>query len=142
VKRRRRPPGSRNRAKIPARWTPIAGGPLRIGALRQDEANRAAPGTSNALTLRGPAPGGALDAPSPTVVAPAPRSLLSIDRALREVEATLGPLPPAADAPRPQEAAPPATGVVVTPRFLAAEMLGPLVALGSRFLELLVVFDA
>jgi hypothetical protein len=71
---------SRNRAKIPARWTPGAGGPLRIGAPRQDEANRAAPGTSNALTLWVPVPGGALNAPSPT--APAPRSPGSIDRVL------------------------------------------------------------
>jgi hypothetical protein len=46
------------------------------------------------------------------------------------------------DAPGPQEAALPATGVVATPHPLAAEMLGPLVAPGSRFLELLVVFDA
>jgi hypothetical protein len=61
---------------------------------------------------------------------------------LREVEATLGPLPPTADAPGPQEVAPPATGVVTTPRPLAAEMLGPLVAPGSRFLELLVLVDA
>jgi hypothetical protein len=61
---------------------------------------------------------------------------------LREVETTLGPLSPAADAPRPQKAAPPVTGVVGTPRPLAAEMLGPFVAPGSRFLELLVVFDA
>jgi hypothetical protein len=61
---------------------------------------------------------------------------------LREVEATLGPLPPAADVPGLQEAAPPTTGVVATPRRLAAEMLGPLVALGSRFLELLIVIDA
>jgi hypothetical protein len=83
--------------------------PLRIGALRQDEANRATPGTSNALTLRGPAPGGALDAPSPMAVASAPRSPGSIARALREVEVTLGPLPLAAEAPGPQEAAPPAT---------------------------------
>jgi hypothetical protein len=30
----------------------------------------------------------------------------------------------------------------MTPRRLAAEMLGPLIALGSRFLELLVVVDA
>jgi hypothetical protein len=34
------------------------------------------------------------------------------------------------------------TGVVATPRPLAAEMLGPLVAPGSRFLELLIVVDA
>jgi hypothetical protein len=34
------------------------------------------------------------------------------------------------------------TGVVTTPRPLAAEMLGPLIAPGSRFLELLVVIDA
>jgi hypothetical protein len=74
--------------------------------------------------------------------APAPRSPGSIDQALWEVEATLGPLPPVVDAPGPQEAAPPVTGMVATPRPLVAEMLGPLVALGSRFLELLIVFDA
>jgi hypothetical protein len=60
---------------------------------------------------------------------------------LREVEAALGPLLPAADGPGPQEAAPPATGVVATPRLLAAAMLGPLITSGSRFLELLVVVD-
>jgi hypothetical protein len=53
------------------------------------------------------------------------------------VEATLGPPPPAADLP-----APPANGVVATPRHLAAAMLGPLISPGSRFLELLVVVDA
>jgi hypothetical protein len=74
--------------------------------------------------------------------APAPRSPGSIDRVLREVEATLGPLPPAANPPGLQEAAPSATGVVATPRPLAAEMLGPLIAVGSHFLELLVVVDA
>jgi hypothetical protein len=72
----------------------------------------------------------------------APRSPRSIDRVLREVEATLGPLLPAADGPGPQESAPPATGVVTTPRPLAAEMLGPLIALGSRFLEFLIINDA
>jgi hypothetical protein len=82
----------------------------------QDEANRAAPGTSSALTLRGLAPRGALNAPSPVAAAPAPHSLGSIDQVFREVEATLGPLPPAADGPGPQEAAPLATGVVMTPR--------------------------
>jgi hypothetical protein len=61
---------------------------------------------------------------------------------LREVEATLGPLPPAADDPGPQEVAPPAIGVVATPRRLAAEMLGPLIASGSHFLELLIIVDA
>jgi hypothetical protein len=61
---------------------------------------------------------------------------------LREVEATLGPLPPAADNPGPQEAALPVTGVVATPRYLAAEMLGPLIAPGSHFLELFVAIDA
>jgi hypothetical protein len=66
----------------------------------------------------------------------------SIDRVLREVEATLGPLLSAADGPGPQEAAPLVIGVVATPCPLAAEMLGPLVAPGSRFLELLVVVDA
>jgi hypothetical protein len=60
---------------------------------------------------------------------------------LREVEAALGPLSPAADDPRPHEVAPPATGVVATPRPLAVEMLGPLIALGSHFLELLVAVD-
>jgi hypothetical protein len=33
-------------------------------------------------------------------------------------------------------------GVVATPRHLAAALLGPLIALGSRFLELLIVVDA
>jgi hypothetical protein len=61
---------------------------------------------------------------------------------LREVEAALGPLPPAADGPGPQEVAPPVTGVVATPRRLAVEMLGPLVALGSHFLELLIAINA
>jgi hypothetical protein len=60
---------------------------------------------------------------------------------LREVEAALGPLPLAVDGPEPQETAPPATGVVATPRPLAAAMLGPLIALGSCFLELLIVVD-
>jgi hypothetical protein len=120
---------------------PDAGGPLRIGAPRQGEANHAAPGASDALTLRGPAPGGALHAPSPVAAVPAPRSPGSIDQVLREVEAALGPLPLAADGLGPQEAAPPVTGVVATPRPLAAAMLGPLIALGSRFLELLIVVD-
>jgi hypothetical protein len=66
----------------------------------------------------------------------------SIDQVLREVEATLGPLPPPADGLGPEEAAPPVTGVVATPRRLAVEMLGPLVAPRSHFLELLVIIDA
>jgi hypothetical protein len=70
---------------------PGAGGPLRIGAPRQGEANRAALGTSGALTLRGPTRGGALNSPLPLAAAPAPRALGSIDRVLREVEAALGP---------------------------------------------------
>jgi hypothetical protein len=61
---------------------------------------------------------------------------------LWEVEAALGPLPPAADNLGPQEAASPVTGVVATPRRLAAEMLGPLLAPGSHFLELLIAVDA
>jgi hypothetical protein len=61
---------------------------------------------------------------------------------LREVEAALGPLPLVADAAGPQEVAPPATGVVATLHHLAAEMLGPLIAPGSRFLELLVIVEA
>jgi hypothetical protein len=74
--------------------------------------------------------------------APAPRSSGSIDRVLREVEATLGPLPPAADGPGQEKVAPPMIGVVATPRPLAAAMLGPLVTPGSRFLELLIIIDA
>jgi hypothetical protein len=58
MKRRGRPPGSRNKEKIPAQWTPGAGGPLHLGVLMRGEANRAASGTSSALTLRGPAPRG------------------------------------------------------------------------------------
>jgi hypothetical protein len=61
---------------------------------------------------------------------------------LREVEATLGPLPPAADGLGPQEVAPTATGVVATPCRLATEKQGPLIAPGSHFLELLVTVDA
>jgi hypothetical protein len=81
--------------------------------------------------------------PSPVAAATlAPRPTGSIDRALREVEAALGPLPPAADDPRPKEVVPPATRVVATPRRLAAEMLGPLIAPGSCFLELLIVVEA
>jgi hypothetical protein len=97
VKHRERPLGSKNKAKIPARWTPGAGAPLRISAPRQGEANHATPGASGALTLHGPAPGGALHAPSLVAVAPAPHSPESIDWVLREVEAGLGPLLPAAD---------------------------------------------
>jgi hypothetical protein len=74
--------------------------------------------------------------------APAPRASGSIDWVLREVEATMGPLPLAVDGLGPQEAALPVTGVVATPRRLAAEMMGPLVAPGSRFLDLLIVIDA
>jgi hypothetical protein len=45
------------------------------------------------LTLQGPAPGGALNVPSPMAAAPAPRSPGSIDQVLRDVEATLDPSP-------------------------------------------------
>jgi hypothetical protein len=96
-------------------------------------ANHAAPGASGALTLRGPAPGGTLNALSLVVATSAPRSPRSIDQVLWEVEAALGPLPPATDGPGPQKAALPVTGVVATPRPLAAAMLGPLIAPGSRF---------
>jgi hypothetical protein len=34
VKHRGRPPGSKNKAKVLARWMPGASGPLRIGAPR------------------------------------------------------------------------------------------------------------
>jgi hypothetical protein len=60
----------------------------------------------------------------------------SIDRALWEAEAILG---LATEAPVPPEVAPFMTGVVATPRRLAAEALGPLITPGSHFLELLVV---
>jgi hypothetical protein len=94
AKCRRRPPGNRNKPKVPALWTPGAGGPLRIGAPPHGAANHAALGTSIALTLRGPAPGGALNTPSPVAaVMLAPRPAGSIDWVLREVEAALGPLP-------------------------------------------------
>jgi hypothetical protein len=46
------------------------------------------------------------------------------------------------DDPGLQEVALPATGVVATPRRLEAEMLGPLIMPGSRFLELLIAVDA
>jgi hypothetical protein len=72
----------------------------------------------------------------------APHPAGSIDQALWEVEAALGLLPPATNDPGPQEVSPPVTGVVATPRRLAAEMLVPLIASGSRFLELLVVVEA
>jgi hypothetical protein len=93
AKRRGRPPGSGIKVKIPAWWAPGADGPLRIGAPRQDEANRAASGTSGALTLRGPALGGAQNSPSPLAAAPAPRAPGSVDRVLREVEAAPAPFP-------------------------------------------------
>jgi hypothetical protein len=115
---------------------PGAGGPLRIGAPRQGEASHATSGTSGTLTLRGLTHGGAPNLPSPLAVVPAPRASGSIDRALREVEAALGPPPAAADPP-----APPVNGVVATPRHLAAVLLGPLIAPGSRFLELIVVVE-
>jgi hypothetical protein len=121
AKRRGHPPSSGNKAKIPAQWMPGAGGPLCIGALRQDKASRAASGASGALTIRGHVPGGALNSPSPLAAAPAPRALVSVDRELWEAEAAPGPPPPAAD-----PSAPPANGVVATPRHLAAAMLGPL----------------
>jgi hypothetical protein len=60
---------------------------------------------------------------------------------LREAEAALSPLPLLAAAPGLKEVAPPVNGVVTTPRRRAAELLGPLIALGSHFLELLVIFD-
>jgi hypothetical protein len=116
AKHRRRPPGSRNKEKVPARWAPDADGPLHLGAPMRGTANHAAPGTSSALTLWGPAPGGALNAPSPLVAAPAPRTPGSIDRVLREVDAALGPSPPLADGSGLQEVALPANGVVATPR--------------------------
>jgi hypothetical protein len=124
AKRRGCTPGSRNRPKVPTNGAPGAGGPLRIAALAQGAENRTAPGTYRDLTLRGPAPVGALVAPSPLVAAmPAPRPIGSIDRALREAGAILGPFPPVEDASVMLEAAPFATGVVATPRRLAAAAL-------------------
>jgi hypothetical protein len=71
----------------------------------------------------------------------APRSTGSNDWALWEAEAALGPLPPVADAPVPQEVAPFTTGAVAIPRRLVVAALGPLIAPGSQFLELLVVVE-
>jgi hypothetical protein len=68
-----------------------------------------------------------------------PRSAGSIDRALQEAEAILGPLLPAAEASVPPEVALFVTGVVVTSRRLEATALGPLITPGSHFLELLVI---
>jgi hypothetical protein len=68
----------------------------------------------------------------------APRSAGSIDRALQAAEAALGPVPPVAEDLVPPEVAPFVTGVVATPRRLAMAALGPLIAPGSRFLELLI----
>jgi hypothetical protein len=58
---------------------------------------------------------------------------------LQEAEAVLGPLPPTAEDPVPPEGAHFVTGMVANPRCLAAAALGPLVAPGSHFLELLIV---
>jgi hypothetical protein len=44
TKHRGCPPGSRNKAKVPAWCTPGVGGPLRIEAPMQGEANRAPQG--------------------------------------------------------------------------------------------------
>jgi hypothetical protein len=71
----------------------------------------------------------------------APRPVGSIDRAIRKVEAILGPFPPAVEAPVPPEVAPFVTGVVATPHSLAAAALGPNIALGSHFLELLIIIQ-
>jgi hypothetical protein len=71
----------------------------------------------------------------------APCSAGSIDRVLWEAEAALGPLPPVANAPVPPEVAPFVTGAVATPHCLAAVALGPLIAPGSQFLELLLIVE-
>jgi hypothetical protein len=71
----------------------------------------------------------------------APRSVGSIDRALREAEAILGPFPLATEASVPPKVAPFMTGMVATPCRLVAVALGPLIAPGSHFLELLVVIQ-
>jgi hypothetical protein len=66
----RTPPGQLEQNKSSRHvWTSGARGPLRIGAPTRGAANRVALGTSSAVTLRGPAPGGALNAPSPVAVA-------------------------------------------------------------------------
>jgi hypothetical protein len=132
--------GSRDKPKVPAVEVPRARGPLRIGAPVLGIENHAALRASSALILQDPAPGGALAALSPLVAAMlAPPYAGSIDRALREAEAILGPFPPATEAPVPPEVAPFMTGMVATPRRLATVALGPLITLGSHFLELLVV---
>jgi hypothetical protein len=70
---------------------------------------------------------------------PAPGSTGSIDQVLWEAGAILGPLLLVADTPVPPEAAPFATGMVATPRRLAAVAQGPLITPGSHFSELLIV---
>jgi hypothetical protein len=72
----------------------------------------------------------------------APRSTGSIDWVLREASAILAPLLLAVEAAAPPEVASVATGLVATPRHLAGAALGPLIALGSHFLELFVVIQA
>jgi hypothetical protein len=49
---------------------------------RQGKASRAAVGTSGALTLKGPARGGALNSPSPLAAAPASHASGSINQVL------------------------------------------------------------
>jgi hypothetical protein len=56
--------------------------------------------------------------------------------------AILGPLLPAVKATVPPDVVPFAIGLVVTPRRLVAVALGPLIAPGSHFLELLVIVQA
>jgi hypothetical protein len=121
-KHRGRPLGRKNKPKVPAIGAPRAGGPLHIGAPTRGGENHAALRASSALTLQVPAPGGALATPPPLVAAmSAPCSVGSIDRALREAKAILGPFPPAAEALVPPEVAPFVTGMVATPHRLAAE---------------------
>jgi hypothetical protein len=108
------PPGQQEQAKSPRLWAPGAGGPLCIEAPTQGAENSVAPRTSMALTLWGPAPGGALNTPWPwwrRCWLPAPRGA-STGRF--GAEAALVPLPPVADALVPQEVAPFMTEVVAT----------------------------
>jgi hypothetical protein len=80
----RMPPGQLEQNKSSCHvWTSGAGGPLRIGARTQGAANRVAPGTFSVVTLRGPAPGGALNAPSlmaATALALAPCPVIHLQR--------------------------------------------------------------
>jgi hypothetical protein len=109
------PPGSRNKLKVPAVGAVGARGPLRLAAPVRREENRATPRASTAPILRDLAPSGHGRTVAPSGGNVAPRPIGSIDRALREALAAMGPLLLAVEATAPPEVAPFATGLVATP---------------------------